>query len=227
MTDEEVIKQWTPLVYKRAFKYSKVSYLGVDDLVSIGQWAALNAYKSFDSSKAASLMTHIYNHVTFEMLNAVNDAHPIKRSQKNRIIAVERAFKALGEDATPEQISEFTKKNYKNRGSHLTPTTVQEILNLRNISQVSYNAILELPGNAKDKILPHVIDTTEEDVNNSLQKQRLLRELDTLKPKQKRVVELRLKDMTYDEIGKDIGVTRERVRQILNEATRILQRRLK
>ena len=67
-----------------------------------------------------------------------------------------------------------------------------------------------------------------ENVNVKILKEQLLRVLDTLTPREQKVVRLRYglddgKPRTLEEVGKEFNVTRERIRQIEAKALRKLR----
>lgn len=64
MTNEELLKKYSPIVKKLAFK---IGGKMADDLISIGEMAIINAYNTFDASKKTTLYSYIYGKVKSAM----------------------------------------------------------------------------------------------------------------------------------------------------------------
>jgi len=109
-----------------------------------------------------------------------------------------------------------------------------EVEKVREIKKVSQEpASLETPvGEEEDSHLGDFIPTTEptpdERASEALLKEQILEVLDSLTPREAKVIEMRFgladgKQRTLEEVGREFGVTRERIRQIEAKAIRKLR----
>ena len=130
----------------------------------------------------------------------------------NKLVRVQRALlQELGREPTPEEIAEKM---------DMTPDRVREI---QKISQEPVS--LETPiGEEEDSQLGDFIEDSQAVVppdaaSFSMLQEQISQVLDTLAERERKVIELRfgLADghpRTLEEVGKEFGVTRERIRQI-------------
>ena len=80
----------------------------------------------------------------------------------------------------------------------------------------------------KDFVPDEAVSAPTEDTSKELLKQQLLEVLGTLSPREQKVIELRFglrdgKPRTLETVGREFGVTRERIRQIEAKAIRKLR----
>ena len=139
----------------------------------------------------------------------------------NKLIRISRKLmQQLGRDPTPEEIADEME---------ISADKVREILK---ISQKTTS--LETPiGDDEDSQLGDFIEDTKQPSPYELTSQRLLREnidevLAALSDRESRVLIMRFglkgrKPMTLEEVGREFGVTRERIRQIEAKALRKLK----
>ena len=225
--EKAVIKQYTPFIYKMAQKYKNITLiLGFDDIVSIGQLAAIEAQISYEDDKKASMSTYTLNLIRHRILTELYEATQLKRSQEHQITAVQLAIKELGEDATPEQMSKYMKGKYKNRTSMLSPTTIRSILDLMNIKHRSYDEMLEDPDGKFLKYLPTTVCDLDQQLDDHVKRECLRIAISELTERQQTVINMRLDEKTLEEVGQFLGCTRERVRQIQNQVIETLKKRV-
>ena len=126
---------------------------------------------------------------------------------------------------------ELEREPYEEEIANAMNKTVEEV---REITRYAQDVVsLESPVGDEDKsslmnFVPSEKDSPEEQVDRILLKDGLLECVSNLPEKESRVIQLRYgldggSPMTLEEVGKEFGVTRERVRQIEAQAIRHLQ----
>ena len=145
----------------------------------------------------------------------------------NKLTRVQRQLvQDLGREPTLEELAE----KMGGEAAGMTPAKIREI---QKISQDPIS--IDKPvGEEEDSHLVDFISNDElaapeEEVARILLKEDLIQALNGLTDRERRVIELRfgLKDgvpMTLEQVGKKLGVTRERIRQIEAKAIRKLNR---
>jgi RNA polymerase primary sigma factor len=133
--------------------------------------------------------------------------------------AQRRLMQELGREPTPEEVAEVL---------GMDAAKAREIVKV-NQEPTSLAAPI---GDEEDSHLGDFIADTgltpDEQATRELLKDHLDEVLDTLSPREKRVLQLRFgledgKQRTLEEVGKEFGVTRERIRQIEAKAVRKLK----
>ena len=145
---------------------------------------------------------------------------------KARISQIE-TFRKYPSEEQAKRISEALNSTIE----ELFPRWIEELKDKRTsivTSQLVTERLLEHP---ELKMLPSGTDDIEQvvdEIDTELMNRELNKVLDTLNPREQKVLELRfgLKDgrpRTLEEVGKEFGVTRERIRQIEAKALRKLR----
>lgn len=238
MKESEILKQYLPWIYKHANKYSQLNnhYLEQEDLVSVGSWAVFDAIERYDPNNkhGAKLDTYVMNHIRHRMQTAMREAGMHNSSQQNAMIMLSSWLKVIGEDATAEEIAAYSQQRYaKSSTYHWTLAQVKSYLSLWRTKTYA----LDLPIDPSDpqSIVKNVavadVDI-EEEYGVLEEKQLLYNEINKLKPQYKHVMIGRIvKEQTLEEIGDELCLTRERIRQIEQIATKIvskaIQRKMK
>jgi RNA polymerase primary sigma factor len=217
------------LVVKIAQEYSNLG-LSVLDLINEGNMGLMKAVERFDPSKGGKLSTYASWWIKQAIKRALANqsktirlpVHMVDRVTQIRRTTAELSEK-LGRDPTDEELAEAVS----------LPTV--KVSHLRNVSKRP--ASLDSPINDDDGSTLGEVVPDEKSVTplESLQSKSLVGDvkkvLSMLEPREADIIRLRFgldgrDPLTLEEVGEQIGITRERVRQLQEQSLRDLRKKM-
>jgi RNA polymerase primary sigma factor len=192
------------------------------DLIQEGNIGLMQAVQKFDHRRGFKFSTYAVPWIWQAINRAVNDQSRIVRLPGHLVDALTKLAKAknslsqkLGRPPTEKELSSETGLPLKK---------IESLLKLSSSGPVSFETPVGEEGSQLgDFIGDQVILQPEEEATASLLKAKLSRTLESLTPRERRIIELRFGlgneySRTLEETGIELGLTKERIRQIEKEA---------
>ena len=224
---QKLVKSNLKLVVNIARKTVQVSHLPMIDLIQEGNLGLMVAVEKFDYQKGFKFSTYATWWIRQAITRAIADQARTIRIPVHMVETINRLTRAsrlllqqLGREPTPDEIAKELN---------------MPVDRVREIQKIAQDPVsLETPiGEEEDSHLGDFIEddratTPSDSVAFTMLKEQLLGVLDTLTPREEKVLRLRYgiddgKPRTLEEVGKEFNVTRERIRQIEAKALRKLR----
>ncbi|HEY9448290.1 MAG TPA: RNA polymerase sigma factor RpoD/SigA [Gemmatimonadaceae bacterium] len=223
---EELVRRNLRFVVSVAKKYQNRG-LPLIDLIGEGNVGLMTAARKFDPDQGVKFISYAVWWIRQAILASLARQGRTVRVPLNRTADLSRVIRAtallrdkLGREPTPDELSQLT---------GISPEIVAALATL-NTAEVRLDAAA---GKDSDRALMErfameELPSTEEQVLDRFRNSELERALSTLPPRDARILRLYFglegdREHTLDEIGKLLGVTRERVRQLRDRALRRLR----
>jgi RNA polymerase primary sigma factor len=223
---EKLVKANLRFVVSVAKQYQHQG-LSLPDLINEGNVGLIKAAQKFDETKGFKFISYAVWWIRQSILQAIAEQSRIVRLPLNKIGTINKIHKALNQleqehqrMPTAEEISQLTEipedKVSDSMSMSSRPVSVDAPL-----TEGEDSSLVDIMENKES---PSADDTL---MGDSLKKE-IQRTLSTLSEKERRVIEyffgIGKKEMSLEEIGAEIGLSRERTRQIKETALRRLQK---
>jgi len=223
---QELVRANLRFVISVAKKYQNRG-VSLSDLIQEGNVGLVTAARKFDPDQGVKFISYAVWWIRQAILSALANQGRAVRVPLNRASDLAKIFRErerlkqeLRRDPTPQELSEAT---------GLSPEIVESLQTL-NAAEIRLDAPI---GDSEDsQLMERFISdeaiVTEDEVEERLLSERIDRALDTLQPRDAKVLKLYFgleggREHTLEEIGDILGVTRERIRQLRDRALKRLR----
>jgi len=192
------------------------------DLIQEGNIGLMQAVQKFDHRRGFKFSTYAIPWIWQAINRAVNDQSRLVRLPGHVVGALTKLARAknslaqkLGRQPSEKELSSET---------GLPPKKIESLLKLSSRRSVSFETPVGEEGSQLgDFIADLAIPDPGEEATASLLKAKLSRTLESLTPRERRIIELRFGlgneySRTLEEVGTELGLTKERIRQLEKEA---------
>ena len=192
------------------------------DLIQEGNIGLMQAVQKFDHRRGFQFSTYAIPWIWQAINRAVNDQSRLVRLPGHVVGALTKLARAknslaqkLGRQPSEKELSSET---------GLPPKKIESLLKLSSRRSVSFETPVGEEGSQLgDFIADLAIPDPGEEATASLLKAKLSRTLESLTPRERRIIELRFGlgneySRTLEEVGTELGLTKERIRQLEKEA---------
>src|ERR1700694_813537 len=196
--------------------------VSLSDLINEGNLGLIRAAHKFDETKGIKFISYAVWWIRQAILQALAEQSRIVRVPLNRAGTLHRIGKRasallqeLGREATHAEIA------------HGMDITEEEVAKTLSISQAHLSLDAPLTPGEDNKLLDYLPDTTNPGPDDEIFEHALTESIEsvlaTLKEREARILRLYFglegqEPMTLEEIGSQLGITRERVRQLKEKA---------
>jgi RNA polymerase primary sigma factor len=222
----ELVKRNLRFVVSVAKKYQNRG-LPLIDLIGEGNVGLLTAARKFDPDQGVKFISYAVWWIRQAILSSLARQGRTVRVPLNRTADLSRVMRAsallrdkLGREPTPDEVAQLT---------GISQEIVSALLSL-NAADIRLDAPLGADGDRSliERFSVEEMPNAEETVLNKFRSQELARALSTLPARDAKILRLYFgleggREHTLDEIGKMLGVTRERVRQLRDRALKRLR----
>lgn len=224
---EELINANLRLVVSVAKKYNGHTGIGFLDLIQEGNMGLMHAARKFDFSKGFKFSTYATYWIKQYISRAIADQGrairvPVHIVEANNLInrTARELAQAFGREATQEEVAlklNMTMKEYADIVEHSKSLLSMD----KAISDDEDSDMNELVGDSRQTPI-------DEAMRNQSTREDIIKIFDTLEEREKIVMIMRFgfddgESKTLEDVGEELGITRERVRQIEARALRKLR----
>jgi RNA polymerase primary sigma factor len=223
---EDLVRRNLRFVVSVAKKYQNRG-LPLIDLIGEGNVGLMTAARKFDPDQGVKFISYAVWWIRQAILAALARQGRTVRVPLNRTADLSRVIKAtallrdkLGREPTTEEVSQLT---------GISQEIVQALTSL-NTADVRLDATVGKDGDRAlmERFALDHVPSAEDEVLSQFRNAELERALETLPPRDAKILRLYFglegdREHTLDEIGKMLGVTRERVRQLRDRALKRLR----
>ena len=224
---EELINANLRLVVSVAKKYNGHTGIGFLDLIQEGNMGLMHAARKFDFSKGFKFSTYATYWIKQYISRAIADQGrairvPVHIVEANNLInrTARELAQAFGREATQEEVAlklNMTMKEYADIVEHSKSLLSMD----KAISDDEDSDMKELVGDLRQTPI-------DEAMRNQSTREDIIKIFDTLEEREKTVMIMRFgfddgESKTLEDVGEELGITRERVRQIEARALRKLR----
>jgi RNA polymerase primary sigma factor len=223
---QELVRANLRFVISVAKKYQNRG-VSLSDLIQEGNVGLVTAARKFDPDQGVKFISYAVWWIRQAILSALANQGRAVRVPLNRASDLAKIFRErerlkqeLDRDPTPQELSEAT---------GLSPEIVESLQTL-NAAEIRLDAPIGDTEDSQlmDRFISEAAIVTEDEVEERLLAERIDRALETLQPRDAKVLKLYFgleggREHTLEEIGDILGVTRERIRQLRDRALKRLR----